>query len=127
MTSHLSNEVRFTIPGNLPDLNTYVNTNRANRYVGAQIKKDANLLVRISARKFLNNLKIEVPVYIEYHWYCKNKMKDKDNVCFAKKFINDGLQDAGVLLQDNWKAIIGFSDHFYLDKNEPRIEVVLRY
>jgi len=71
----------------------------------------------------IKNRPIRTPVWITYHWYCKDKRKDKSNIAFAKKFIEDGLVNAGVLKNDGWNDIEGFNDRFYIDKQNPRVEV----
>ena len=62
-------------------------------------------------------------MYITFRWLCKNKKKDKDNIAFAKKFILDGLVEAGVIKNDGWDDIEGFQDEFEIDAKNPRIEV----
>lgn len=128
MTSH-SKTLRIVLQGELVSLNDYISAERKNRFLAAKIKKEMNEIVCYEAMSQVGrNFKaIDVPVFIEYHWHCKNRKKDKSNVAFAKKFIEDGLQDAGVLMQDNWNAIDGFSDHFYVDRENPHIDVIIKY
>ena len=40
--------------------------------------------------------------------------------------IQDALVDTGVLKDDGWKYVVGFSDRFQVDKEHPRIEVKIR-
>ena len=51
--------------------------------------------------------------------------RDKDNIAFAKKFIQDSLVHAGVLQNDGWKHIEHFTDDFAVDPKNPRVEVVI--
>lgn len=54
----------------------------------------------------------------------ENKRRDLDNISsFGRKVIQDALVQAKVLKNDGWKNIIRFSDDFYLDPDNPRIEV----
>ena len=62
-------------------------------------------------------------VYLRFNWIEPNKRRDKDNIASAKKFIIDALVKSGILENDGWKNVIGFSDRFSVDKNNPRIEV----
>jgi Holliday junction resolvase RusA-like endonuclease len=64
-------------------------------------------------------------VYLKIDWYCKNKRKDTDNIAVGKKFILDGMVEAGVIKNDGWKEVLGFRDSFYVDKDNPRIEVFI--
>lgn len=112
----------LTIPRELMDLNRYVNIERGNRYGGAEIKSRETQLVKFHA--YSQKLpKVKNQVYIIFRWYCKNKKKDPDNIAFAKKFILDGLVSNGTLQGDGWKHIEGFQDEFYVDPENPRVEV----
>ena len=113
--------MKLIIPGELTDLNTYIAAERANRYAGAKIKAKETDDITLLAKQL--KTEIRTPVRINYKWYCKDKRKDKDNVAFAKKFIQDGLVAAGVLKNDGWSDIEGFTDEFYIDKQNPRVEV----
>lgn len=123
------NQLKIVILGELPDLNQYTNANRSSKFGGGTLKKASTELVEWECKRQLKYgyKVIPEPVFVEFHWYCKNRKKDKDNVAFAKKFILDGLQKAKVILQDNWKAIIGFSDTFEVDAEDPRIEIIIKY
>ena len=41
------------------------------------------------------------------------------------KVILDGMVEAGVIKNDGWKEVLGFRDSFYVDKDNPRIEVFI--
>lgn len=61
---------------------------------------------------------------MKYTWYERNKKRDKDNISsFGRKVIQDGLVKAGVLENDGWKQIEGFSDRFRIDEEHPRVEI----
>jgi hypothetical protein len=64
-------------------------------------------------------------VMIVFRWIEKNQQRDKDNIAFAKKFIIDSMQEWGIIPNDGWNQILGFADEFYVDKKNPRIEVLL--
>ena len=69
---------------------------------------------------------IKCPVKIIYRFYEPNKRRDKDNIAgIAHKFIQDALVNDGILKDDGWDYVIGFSDEFYIDRKYPRIEVEL--
>jgi len=108
------------IKGELTDLNTYIQKERGNRYSGASTKRTNTDLVTLLC-KSQKIKKIIGSVFITFRWYCKNKKKDKDNICFAKKFILDGLVNAHVLKSDGWDSIEGFEDEFVIDTKNPRI------
>ena len=114
-------KIKLIIPGELVDLNTYISAERRNRYAGAKIKQEMTDYITLLAKRL--KTEIRTPVRLVYRWYCKDKRKDKDNVAFAKKFVQDGLVAAGVLKNDGWNDIEGFTDEFYIDKQNPRVEV----
>ena len=120
-------EYLLTIPGKLHNLNDYISAERSNRYTGAQMKKSDQDIVIYYAKKQLEGISIEKPVFMEYTWHEPNRQRDKDNISsFGRKVIQDGLVKAGVLRGDGWSHIAGFSDRFKVDRKNPRIEVLIR-
>lgn len=115
--------MKIIIQGELTDLNTYSNAERRNKYIAADIKKQ---MTDICFFHSLNKGKIKNRVHISFTWYCKNQMKDPDNIAFAKKFILDGIVKAKVIENDGWKQIKGFTDEFEVDAINPRVEVELK-
>lgn len=60
----------------------------------------------------------------EHTWYERDRRRDKDNISsFGRKVIQDGLVKAGVLANDGWAQIAGFSDEFHVDAKRPRVEI----
>ena len=62
---------------------------------------------------------------IHYTWVEPNRRRDKDNIAFAKKFVQDSLVRMGVLENDGWKQIEYFTDSFAVDPENPRVEVII--
>jgi hypothetical protein len=116
------NYMILKITGELCDLNTYINAERGNRFHAAKIKKDETEKVYWACKE-QKLKKVTGSVYMTYTWYCKNKRKDKDNIVFARKFIQDGLVEAKILTDDGWDEIEGFQDVFEIDAKNPRVEV----
>lgn len=114
--------VKLIISNELTDLNAYIQAERSNRFAASTIKEAETNRVYWECKK-QKLKKIEHPVNIYYTWFCKNKKKDKSNIAFARKFIEDGLVKAGVLENDGWNNIIGFNDIFIISKDNPRVEV----
>lgn len=111
------------IAGILPGLNEYSAAERKHRQVAAKLKRETEQRIILAARSQLPNVHLSNPVNMFYSWFEPNRRRDKDNIAFAKKFIQDALVKAGVLRNDGWKEIEGFSDAFYIDKERPRVEV----
>lgn len=115
---------QLLIEGELTALNEFINAERRNRYIAAKIKKEETGYCQDVAEK--NELKLQetdFPCALIITWYVKNKRKDADNIAFAKKFILDGLVEAGVLPNDNRKYVQGFTDIVKEDKERQRIEI----
>lgn len=109
-----------------PSLNDYTNKCRANKYAGASMKKELTDLVTLECKR-QKLPKIDGKVNIHFKWIEKNKKRDMDNICSAKKFALDGLVNAGVIVNDTWEYINGFKDTFELGKENAvivEIEVV---
>ena len=93
----------------LPGLNEFINANRTNRYMGAQMKRNA----QDSIAWFIKPLpRFERPVTIDFHWVDRTMRRDLDNISFAKKFILDALVEQHKLKDDSPKFVRGFTDTF---------------
>lgn len=120
-------EYLLIIPGTLNNLNDYIAAERTNRHKGAKMKCDNGNIVAVAIKKCLRGVRIKKPVIMEYLWVEPNKRRDKDNVSsFGRKVIQDALVQCGVLKDDGWKYVVGFSDRFEVDKENPRIEVLIK-
>lgn len=120
-------EYILVIPTRLNNLNDYITADRTNRYKGAAMKARNEALVKVAIKQQMRSIRIERPVYMEYTWYERNKRRDLDNISsFGRKVIQDALVQTRVLVNDGWNEIVGFSDQFYVDAANPRIEVLIR-
>ena len=120
--------MRYTlvIKGKLSNLNDYITACRTNHYKGASVKKKNETIVKCAIYEQLGRLRIKGRVYMKYRWYEPNRRRDLDNISsFGRKVIQDALVETRVLENDGWKNIVGFSDEFYTDTENPRIEVVI--
>lgn len=116
--------VKLIIPGILPNLNDYISAERQHRQKAAQMKKQTERLIMLCAKAQLRGVSFDGPVVMRYTWYEPNRRRDKDNVSsFGRKCIQDALVRAGVLKNDGWGEIDSFSDRFFVDKKNPRVEV----
>lgn len=120
----------FIIHGKLPSLNEYVDECRRNRYSSNKYKKNIELFIKAEihnakVRKTLSAL--NQPVFVVFEWHEKTKRRDSDNIAFAKKFILDAMQSAGIIPNDNRKYVKGFSDVIVDDKDDFVIVKILNY
>lgn len=120
-------EYLLIVPTRLNNLNDYISAERTSRYKGAEMKAQNEELVQIAIKQQMKGIRIEEPVFMEYRWYEKNRRRDLDNISsFGRKVIQDALVQTHVLQNDGWKEIEGFSDEFFVDADNPRIEVLIR-
>lgn len=119
-------EYKLVIHGRLCSLNEYIKAERTNRYKGAKIKQDNEKIIAAAISQQLRGVKIRNPVHMDYLWAVPDKRTDRDNIVFARKFIQDALVNAAVLKGDGWKHVAGFSDRFEVDKGNPRVEVLIK-
>lgn len=113
---------KLTIPGRLPGANEYIKECRANYHAAAKMKREVETDVGYCIMSQLRGKRFGA-VKLRFSWYEDGKKRDKDNIAFAKKFILDALQKAGVIKGDGWNCVVGFSDEFYVDRENPRVEV----
>ena len=107
-------EYKFVILGRLDGLNDYTAANRTNPYKGGKMKRQNEETVIWAIRQQLRGLHIKIP------------RRDHDNVSsFGRKVIQDALVKCNVLEDDGWNYVTGFTDEFFHDKDNPRIEVTL--
>ena len=114
---------KFTIYGRLPTLNEYTKVSRSNKYASASMKSNTenNILIDIALTKTGT---AEPPYFITFVWNEKTRRRDKDNVCFAKKFILDALQKGGYIENDSNKYILGFKDLFSYGRSQS-VDVII--
>lgn len=120
-------EYLLIIPGRLNNLNDFIRADKASRYKGGDMKAANQEIVSVYIRECLKGVKIRKKVFMEYLWVERDKRRDLDNVSsFGRKVIQDALVKEGVLVNDGWAHISGFSDTFRVDAERPRIEVLIR-
>lgn len=118
-------QYKLTIPCTLPGLNEYIKAERSNKHKAAAMKRDTEHIISFVIRDQLRGVRLEGPVVMRYTWAEPNRKRDKDNISFARKFIQDSLVSMRVLPDDGWKYIEGFTDRFVVDREKPRVEVVI--
>lgn len=105
---------RFEIKEKLPGANNIL---YKNPHKVSDIKKEAekDIIVYIKQYKIR---RIKRPVFLKFVWYEGTKRRDKDNVAFRKKFIQDAMKKAGIIPDDNNNWVMGFADYFVYGKGQ---------
>ena len=119
---------KFVIYGRLPSLNEYLAAERSTirgrrgHSAGNSMKRTCEILI-INAIRKAHLKRIKNPVVLHYTFFEQNRKRDLDNIsATAHKFVQDALVKAGILENDGWSNIVGFTDAFEVDAKNPRIE-----
>lgn len=122
-------EHKFIYNGTLPGLNEYLKAERSfskKHSNGNDMKQQYQMLISNAIRLQLKRLSISNQVFISYTFYEPNMRRDLDNIsAVAHKFMQDALVNCKVLQNDGWRQIKGYQDIFFVDKDRPRIEVLI--
>lgn len=113
---------KLIIPGEMPTLNEIIDAAKSHWAEYSRMKSDFTNLVALVAKKLPELDR----VYLEITYFRKNQRYDPDNIAAAKKFILDGLVAAGVLPNDGWAQVAGWSESWEVDKDNPRVEVIIK-
>ena len=94
-------------------LNEYINTERRNKYAAAKIKDKLTNEVAWQCKSKRCHRPIG-KVDMIFKWHVKGR-HDSDNIAFAKKFVLDGMVQAGLLENDSPKFVRHLADYIYRD------------
>ncbi len=121
------NKYNFFIPRKLPTMNEIIDAAKTSRYAYARQKEEYTDLVAGTVGLTFRFRKFDIKgkVWISITWVEKNMRWDPDNIVAGKKFILDGIVKAGLLKNDGWKSIAGFTETWELGK-EPGVWVEVR-
>ena len=114
---------KFFVPGPLPGQNTYMGN--GTRWTYGKDKKTWAAAIGFAIRAA--KIRPMPRVHIEWVWVERNTRRDPDNFTgISKKFILDTLVSQGILKDDGWQEIAGWTDRWYVDKDEPGVWVTLQ-
>ena len=108
--------MKLIINHSYTDLNTYIKKERTHRQIAAKVKKEETQFSEWET--MYKHHKLNYPLKIIFTWHIKNRKKDPDNICFAKKFVLDGFVKSGFLTGDGQKQVSAFEDKFIIDEEE---------
>lgn len=118
---------KLIIGGRLPGLNEYTKACRSGAYAGAGMKKETEDMITWYIVQQLKDVRFDAPVEVAFRWYEQNRKRDIDNIAFAKKFILDALVKSGIIRSDGWSGVAKFTDEFFIDPKNPRVEVDIEF
>jgi len=97
-------------------LNEYIDCERGSTIAAAAMKKKCT--EQVKEQCLLQQIQpVNGKIDLLFEWHSSTR-HDPDNVAFAKKFILDGLQAAGVLENDNRKFIGTMADEIIQDDED---------
>ena len=117
--------MKIVIPGEMPGMNEIIDAAKMERkryHPYNDMKRENTNLVTWFCKKIPKKKRI----FLDITWIAKDKRRDPDNIAAAVKFIWDGLVEAGVIKNDGWSENGGWSNKFDVDKDNPRIEVIIK-
>lgn len=124
MLNNNTKEYSITIPGKFPSMNQFINANRTNVHKGNKMKQDSQNEIALYLLEQLHRVHFDEPVYLRYRFYEQNKKRDLDNISsYFHKVFQDTLVQCRIVRNDSWEYIVGFSDEFFIDNKNPRIEI----
>lgn len=115
--------IEIIFEGEFTTLNDYIEAERSSKFKAAEIKKFETTRIGLESLGVLPIPPEYYPMKVSFFWRRKTAKTDPDNVAFAKKFILDGLQKAGVIVNDSYKEIAMFVDYFIVDPENPHVIV----
>ena len=115
----------LVVPGRFPGLNDYVLACK-NHHLRRRMKAECDEMVGWAAMAS-DVPKLKAPVKVTVDCFEKDRRRDKDNVhSMARKFALDGLQEAGVIGNDNWDWVPELTGgSVELDRLFPRVEITV--
>ena len=117
---------KLIIKGRLASLNDYIKACRTSPWKGNKFKQEEQDKVK----KYIGESGLkridEYPLQVTFLFYEQTHKRDLDNISgWAHKAVMDTLKDEDIIENDGWKQIYGYTDYFFIDKENPRIEVIL--
>ena len=108
-----------------PGMNDMIAAAKIHWAVYAKMKKDfTHIVCREAKFAEVGEIKNKCTIIVDWHEPEKGR-RDPDNVFAAKKFIFDGLVDAGVLPNDNFNWVAGARDNIHYDMPKKEHGVVI--
>lgn len=117
-------EIMFTITGELGTLNEYITELCRSLYHGNREKQIYTDQCHWQLKAYARDFRLPAKHNITFIWFRKTDNYDHDNVCFAKKYVLDGMVKSGLIPDDRAKYVGDFIDIFSVDPKNPRVEVV---
>jgi len=116
------------IAGTLPGLNDLiadakVRNNRYSKYAKTKARWTDIIQWSVVAKK----MEPVSRAWFDFTWYENSRRRDPDNIAAAgRKLILDALKESGIISNDGWNQVAGWSDTFRVEKDNPGVLVIIR-
>jgi Holliday junction resolvase RusA-like endonuclease len=117
------------IPGTMPGMNEILTakeqSGKCRRNAYTKMKKDWTGYVE----RIFRECKLEPAerVSLNIVWHEPDRRRDKDNISAGKKFLFDGMVKAGVIKNDGWDQIAGWTESHVVNKFTCGVDVTINY
>lgn len=119
---------QIVIPGKFESLNTYLSKSKETyKTKSGKVWNAGNAMKKADQKRilqYLPDIAIKKPIIIYYEYYEPNMRRDHDNVSgYFHKIFQDALVKKGIIPDDGWRWVKGYSDRFYCNRKDPHIVV----
>lgn len=121
----------ITIQGEMGSLNEYLSACMTHVRSAGDMKRKCEYVCVSNIRRVLKNNVLKTPIIIHYGFYAPNKKKDRMNIAtWFDKVFEDALQikngsNNAWLKNDGWNDVYNTTHDFFVDKENPRIEIFI--
>lgn len=110
----------------MPGLNEVIDASKSHWGSYAKMKASWGRTVALYARA-QGFERIEAPSHFEWEFVENSRRRDPSNIAAgAIKIVEDALQEAGLLKNDNWEWVLSFACVFKVDKKAPGVRLTVR-
>lgn len=115
----------FPIKGLNELLNGRMYNPRTKKYQN-HVKQENDKVCVKAIKKYMPKVTINKPIKCTFYIYAQDRKHDRGNLASAvEKSFLDGLQTAKVISNDGWDYVYDSEFHTELDRNNPRVEVLI--
>ncbi len=107
-----------------PSLNRFISMKRMAQNDCKQKYKEFSIW--LASNENIANLNLDKVIFNYTFFFSDHRRRDFDNLVLTPKFVNDGFVDAKVIIDDCGEKLKIEFENFEYDKNNPRIEIIIK-
>lgn len=115
------------IPGRLPGENEIIKAAKSGRG-----KYNAYGRLKEKWEKYVSDIIKECElepvksIFVKIEWVESDRRRDPDNIAAGKKFVFDGMVRAGLIQNDGWKQIEGWTEIFLVNPKNYGVNLIIQ-